>query len=547
MFLGIFIRVNRWLEQNNLLAYLIIFLICLVVFSWLQYAPVFPDPDSFYHVKLSQLMGQGGIIKSFPYQQFTILKDGYIDHHFLYHLFLVPFVTYLPSPLGGKLLQVILDSLLVLTFFWLLKKFKIRGAFWYVWLLFLGTTFIFRISLVKAQPLSIIILFLGVYLILSRRYFKLMALAFVYVWAYGGWFLLLILTLIYIFTVALNQAVKETDVGRVRKILIKTGWLKRRWLLNFVKGLINGLFKADNFKLLASVAGGLLLGVVINPYFPQNLNFYWVQIVQIGLANYQHLIGVGAEWYPYSFPDFLKNLAVPLVLALLALVLYLDYYKKYSVAVKYLSFIFLFFLIATIKSRRNIEYLVPFCLLFVAMVFSAASQLKEVKGALAVFRERIWQTLFIKQSVNLLLIAALVLLFANSLLGVKSSLSRGWNFNYLQAPSEYLKNNSQTGDIVFTSDWDEFTVLFYHNDKNYYLNGLDPTFMYLYNKDLYRQWRDITEGKRSGEIYEIIKNNFRAKYVLVSQGHTAMENNLDNNFRFKRVYQDKEATLYQVL
>ena len=74
--------------------YLIVFLLALAFFSFLQSAPVMSDPDGFYHAKVSMLISEQGIIKSFPWLQQTSLKENYTDHHFLYHLFLIPFVKF---------------------------------------------------------------------------------------------------------------------------------------------------------------------------------------------------------------------------------------------------------------------------------------------------------------------------------------------------------------------------------------------------------------------------------------------------------------------
>ena len=71
--------------------------------------------------------------------------------------------------------------------------------------------------------------------------------------------------------------------------------------------------------------------------------------------------------------------------------------------------------------------------------------------------------------------------------------------------------------------------------------------MYLYNKDLYYQWSEITRGQLSDNLYNIIKNNFKAKYILATTDHKEMISNLDNNFYFDKVYSDNEAVIYMVL
>ena len=129
----------------------------------------------------------------------------------------------------------------------------------------------------------------------------------------------------------------------------------------------------------------------------------------------------------------------------------------------------------------------------------------------------------------------------------KKSLDHGFNFNYLKSASQFLMDNSESGDIILHSDWDEFPVLFYHNSKNNYIVGLDPTFMYLYDAKLYQTYVSITRGQDDENLYNTIKNIFGAKYILATSDHEDMIKSLDNNFYFDRVYTDDEAIIFKVL
>ncbi|MFQ5434071.1 MAG: hypothetical protein ACE5FD_04265 [Anaerolineae bacterium] len=98
--------------------------------------------------------------------------------------------------------------------------------------------------------------------------------------------------------------------------------------------------------------------------------------------------------------------------------------------------------------------------------------------------------------------------------------------------SKWLKNNSESGDIVFHSSWDEFPLLFYFNSENYYIAGLDPTFSYEYDEELYHKMVDITVGNQTENIYNDIKDKFNASYVLVESNHDAMNKNIRNSEGF---------------
>ncbi|MFA4871725.1 MAG: hypothetical protein WC610_01545 [Patescibacteria group bacterium] len=544
-----FSAINNWLERNKIAAFLLLFLICFVYFSWIQDSPYFRDPDSFYHIKMAQLINEKGIVYDFPYLNFTILKDGYIDHHFLYHLYLAPFVRWLPPIVGAKFAHIILDSLVIITFFFLLNRLKVKGAFWYNFLLLFSESFMFRLGLIKAQPLSLIIVFLSVFFIMRQKYWPLFFLAFIYVWTYDGWFLLLILAVVHMLVNSFDSALLGGD-NFINKMKICFSSRRQRVKLVLVK-FFKVLISKNNLKLFSSVFFGLVLGVIVNPYFPKNLGFYWIHIVQIGLLNFQNKIGVGAEWYPYDAFKFIQNTYLPLILVIGALILFFSYYKSFKVVVKYIFFLFILFLIATIKARRNIEYLVPFMVIFSALVYSGVMEFKKARTELKHLKEILGKILFSNRWIQLFITAILVSVFivlAYYLpLKSKDNLSQGLHYNYLKNASDFLLKNSNQGDLVFNSDWDIFPELFYHNSQNYYIVGLDATFMYLYDKGLYQKWWDITLGKRSDEAYLIIKNDFKAKYVLVTPAHKEMIEMLNNNFHFLKVYGDDDAIIYKVL
>ncbi|MFH1173489.1 MAG: hypothetical protein V1692_03080, partial [bacterium] len=248
------------------LDYLLVFLIVLIFFTWLHSDPTFGDPDAFYHVKMSLLMkDQGLVVRDFVWLPFTVLRTGYIDHQWLYHIFLIPFVSWFPPLIGAKIATVFFNVLMVMVFYWLLKQFKVRYAWAYTLLLLPSTPFIFRLGLVKTSALSITVLLIGFYLLSKKKNWLLAGLSFIYVWLYGGFILLPVVAFFY----ALGQAIAH------------------KFKLDF-KGYL-ALLKPFLFSL-----SGLVLGLVINPYFPKNLYFYWVQVVEIAVVNYRQTIGVGA-------------------------------------------------------------------------------------------------------------------------------------------------------------------------------------------------------------------------------------------------------------
>jgi hypothetical protein len=199
------------------------------------------------------------------------------------------------------------------------------------------------------------------------------------------------------------------------------------------------------------------------------------------------------------------------------------------------------------KSRRYVEYYVPFALIFGA--FAINEHVRDIN----------WKTLwrrFLSFYFNHRIVATILLVYF--LVGIPTLVFKDGKDTYYDLRggsavtrffrvSAWLEDNSQTGDIVFHSSWDEFPMLFYFNSKDYYIFGLDPTFSYEYSHELHQKIVDITTGKQTDNLYDDIKNTFKAAYVFVEKGHVNMNNNIRSSEGFEEVYADEEATVYQVL
>ncbi len=516
--------------------YLALFTIVFSYFFFLQSPEVLPDPDSFYHARISQILGEGKIQENFPYLKFTTLNDGYIDHHFLYHLFLVPFVKLMDPLQGVKIAQAFLSSLFVLLFYWFLKKERIKYSFFWTLLLVLSSPFIFRVLLIKANSLSLIFLILGLYFIFNKKYWQLFVVSYFYVLAYGGWPLMVILAIFFLTARWAEQhLIAQKWKQGLKGLLVRLKILKKKSFL-----------EKENSMILFSVLNGVLLGIFLNPYFPKNLYFYYQQIIQIGIVNYGDKVNVGGEWSSYPFLDLMSASIIVFIFLSLSLVIFFIFFKKQNVKSLTLFFLLGMFFLATLKSRRYVEYLIPFSILFSAFsitYFLKDEFYKEFKKLFWVSYVKFKFVFFVLASV---LIWGFVFISFEGVLEVKKDLSQGSNYNYYKGASDYLKNNSRPGDIVFHGDWDDFPPLFYHSPDNYYIVGLDPTFMYNYDKDLYRAYEDITMGRDRNSLYDKILNDFGASYVFLDTNHLNFNDNLIRGSKFDLVYKDSEAFIYRV-
>lgn len=198
-------------------------------------------------------------------------------------------------------------------------------------LLGISDAFLYRMSITRAQSLSLAILAIALAWMLEGKYKHLAVLSFVYVWAYDAFPLMLSLVVLHMLAVAMIERRLE-------------------------------------YRLLLWAGIGIALGVIINPYFPANLVF-----------TYRHLlpklveatsVSVGNEWYPYETAQLLEN-SLPALVAFVSGALALGLAgRKMDVRTATSFLIALLFGLMLFQARRFVEYFPPFALIFAAFAWA---------------------------------------------------------------------------------------------------------------------------------------------------------------------------------
>lgn len=534
------LRLIRVLRRHwGWLSYVAIFTVAFIVFLILQASPVFADPDSFYHAKMALLLRDRGVVRDFPWLGLTVLGGNYTDQHFLYHALLIPFVSVFPPLIGLKLATVFFGAALVTVIYWMMRQFNVRWPLFFAAALLVIRPLTFRISLAKAPSTSLILLVLGLTWMFRHQLRRLGALAFVYVWYYGGFALLAAAGTTYaVVSAAYNRFILHLNTSRViDKVLSLVGRRARRHRGRY-----------PNAAIVATIVLGLAAGIVIHPYFPQNLTFYWHQLINIGVINFRNVIGVGAEWYPYNLVNLLANGALASVFAIIAVMGLIIRPRAQSKQTWALLLLAAFFFALTLKSRRYVEYYIPLVVLFSA--FSISDTLRGVDVGRAA--RRIWRVTAERwwAAGGVVIVVATIVfglgyIVGRDFRGELVDLRRGFAATKFAAASRWLEANTPPGSRVVHSDWDEFPVLFYYNAHNTYIVGLDPTFLYKADQNRYWTWANITLGKYAGDVYPAVTATLQSQYVFVAAGHDVMDRYFRNNPDFRRRYQDNEATVYE--
>lgn len=499
---------RRQVNLQVLLTPVILFVLFMLFTGLVQFStPNMPDNDGFYHIKMAYLMRTEGLKPDFKWLPLTILNPReYYDHHFLFHVLLIPF-TFGDLVLGAKWGAVVFASLSFLAVWWLLKKQKIPYAsLWSLGLLAVSEAFIYRMSITRAQSLSLALLALALHWLLTGKYARLAVLGFLYVWFYNAFPLLL--------GVAGAYTVAE--------------WLLARRL---------------DLRPLAFSSLGIALGLLINPYFPYNIIFAFQHILPKLVEATS--VSVGNEWYPYTTGQLLEN--SPFALAVFCSAVFALGFSGRRMDVRTATTLFLacLFGLMLFQSRRFVEYFPPFALIFAA--FAWAPVLESLRSRPRQPAGHSTMVLWLRSlAPALVLLATLAPFTWVTLQDAQDSIQGAKPYHLYAGASAWLSANTPPGERVFQTDWDDFPRLFFYNTHNTYLIGLDPTYMQLYDADLYAVWVDITRGNVA-DPSDLISGSFDAHYILSDHRHRSFLERAEADPGLQEVYRDEDAVVFAVV
>lgn len=470
------------------------------------------DNDGFYHMRMGRLILEQGLTPRFVWLPFSILDaNSFYDHHLLYHAYLALFAGNPDTEaliLGAKLASIIMPALAFVAIWWLLRSQDVPWAWlWTLGLFAVSEAFLYRMSMPRAQSASLLILALSLHVLLRRSYRWLIPLGFIYVWFYNAFPLLL----------ALGGAVFLGTVMTERRI---------------------------EWRALVFPAAGIALGLVINPYMPENLIFIVNHLLpKIG----QPETSVGNEWYPYQTWTLVGNSGGALAVWTLG-ALALGWRNARIDRATLIAFgLSVFFGFLLFKSRRFVEYFPPFALIFAALACAPIMRAWRVAGIeTANDRSRSWQALLYRIGAPLTLAAAVTGLGAMTVMDARDQMSDSRPAETYADASAWVRQHAAPNAMIFQTDWDDFPRLFFYNTDSLYTIGLDPTYMQLWDAELYDEWVDITRG-RIEQPGARIAERFAAQYVISDHAHGAFLDEAANDPRLREVYRDEFAVIFEVL
>lgn len=452
--------------------------------------PIILGYDGWYHVKMAWLIRTEGVMDTFPWVVHSIWADRFYDKELGFHLLLMPF-TFGDLVTGGKLAAVTFSSVFVASFYLVLRLQGVRWAlFWTLLLLASGRFFGYRLHMPRPHLLSMIFSLWALFAVLRRSWKSLAVISVAYAFSY-------VAPIVAVFYAGIYWAVSV--------------WRERAW----------------NPALPLAALGGIVLGWVIHPHFPNNFVHMWINLVNviggawgIGETGLQ----LGMEMRAADRSQFIANHLVVIAALGAAVWTFARMRDKRDPAILTLAIISVGYFVLALQSKRFVEYWVPLSIWVSALVIDRGARESESIGQVGE-RPR-----FLRRVLQVGLGVAVLAMLSLSQQGTRSSIARQPVSR--ERGALWLAERAPRDDLVFTCDWDDSPGLFFFNHRNRYMVILDPNYMYRWKPDIWTLWRGIKRGDHEDPA-GAIRDELGARFGFCTREYTNLRTQLLSDPRVK--------------
>jgi len=477
----------------------LIFALALCFFRWkLGQWNGFLDFDGHYHLRVAHWIAHYGLWTDIPWLPFTVLGERGPDHHWLWHVMLLP-LTLIDDPAQALAWGAALNgaaTAAVLAF--VMRRLGVPAAPLFALLaIAAGASMPYRLMMLRAQNIAIVFMVLSVWAMARGRYKTLAALAFLFLQSYHAAVILGPMALI--------------GCG-VRSIA------ERRLVV----------------APLVAVAGGMTLALVLSPWFPRNIEYLMFHVLfkpaaPVYGAQLSSLIGT--EWYPPGWKNIWlqcwpAHLSLGAGLAALAWRRYRDRAFRPPVDTLLALGVAVLSLALYHQAARFAEYYVPFAAL--AAGLAARDSWVAVRFAKLRAAALVAWTLA-AASVGVANLDRIQLMPADHLARV------GARLNQLGKP----------GDVVFNSSWSDFMALVWWADGFRYINGLDGHYLAYRDPARFAVWLAVSAGATEDPA-AVIEPVFGARLVVVARQHAKLAEQLTASPRTVLQAASPEGWLFEI-
>ena len=450
----------------------------------------------------------------------TLNARDYADQHFLFHLLLVPFTWFAELTRAAKIAVVLFSTLAVLSCYWLLLCYRVRYAFLFLLALTAcSADFYYRLNMARVSGLSIIYMVVSIALLFGRRYVWLAPLGFLYAWTYNLFLFLGVMTVFWVVAV----------------------WWSRRQI---------------EWQPLLWAGGGMVAGMVINPYFPHDFKLLFEHVfAKAGQSS----IAAGSEWYPFASWLLVKRSFIACAAMIMGYIGYgyllglESHQHRHTERPLFFLLFSSFLLLITMRSRRFTEYWPPFAVLLAAFTLAAILDARSAHQPARTEQGGSEHSLRSKRLHAWRVASVAVVLAASTVYNVGTARRLIAANEEQKAPDHYyramrwVQDHVPIGARIYNVNWTDFPKLFFYDTSHTYVAGLDPTYLLDQDAELARLYGRINAGQEPDSA-AIIRDHFGASYVMLGNLGVvrAVYPAVLKTKGFVKIYEDNEAIILKI-
>lgn len=481
---------------------LFIVFLCVVGYCvYLQYlSPTLYGIDSYYHVKVADFIKEMGPKYDFRWAQFSTFKEFFSDKDFLFHVLTIPFLYLSDNILiSAKYAVIFYNVLFILIYIFILKRY-IPNFLVALFLLlpFLSVTFSTYFIYFRPATLMNIIIILGVYCLINKK------------WKY-------------LFFISVAYSLSHISFPILLGIAV---------ICETIRYITNKEFFVRN---IYAVVIAILIGFLIHPNNPNNwFNFYLNGILVPFHVLTDSAVDFGSEFYASSTKDILlSNYNLFLSLNIVIWISFLSRVRLSLSTLVWWACTNVFLVLSFLGHRYWYNVNVLFCIFF-------ASYLKDW------IADRQWKD-YLKQLnifIAIYLIGVVVFNpFKNLIINIDNTTRTNYHYENV---AHWMKNNIPEGETIYHAYWSDSPYFICLNPKNNYLVVLDPIYMIFHKGRMYFAYRDLYKGKIDNS-FEAIRKLFKTSYGYTRKSSGLYQQIIDSPDEVEILYEDDLGVVFKII
>jgi len=476
------------------------FCVVLYLTGLLNSSSGFYDSDSYYHLAFSGFIKDFGLRHTFPWAQFSVLKDTFADKDIFFHILILPFLYLIKNPVAaGKCALTFFDIAFILAYLYVLRAYVPAALAALILVLpFFSSVFTFYCLQLRSITLASTFGILIVYFLIRKKPRTVFLLTLLYTLSHLSFYMLIPIAI----ACEILRSLREKE---------------------FCAGTIGAVLSA------------IAVGILLHPNFPNNvLIIYLNGMVAPWLALNSRSLGPCGEMLPENTRQALIN--NPTLFLSLGLIIWVFLFKRRKADFSICVWFFcasMYLTLAFIANRfwydANVYYFI-----FLAACIG-----------------RLWRDHAPQRHarrIKVLVIAYVAAAMTCACLN-NNAVTALMNFYgprsvYYENIALWMQKNIPPGHTVYHSYWDDAPYFICFNPKDNYINVIDPIYMYWRHKPEFALMDQLSLGM-AGNPKEVINKVFKAEYGFLRKEEPLGRQVKNDALNFEILYSNPAGMIFK--